>query len=114
MSQIEAVAYRVVVSPEQIKKEHKVAGTNLVIEVAYGKNEVLEENAIDTGRVVSIGDDAYASFKPKRQFAGLKVGDLVYFAKYAGKAIRKDGVRYIVLNDDDIVAKVVEDADTTD
>jgi len=63
-------------------------------------------NAQVTGVITQIGEDAYAAFKPKTEYAGLKVGDRVAYAKYAGKWISDD---VLVLCDEDVVAVEVND-----
>ena len=38
----------------------------------------------------------------------LKVGDKVLFAKYTGNEIKQDGVKYLLMNEDDILARIKE------
>ncbi len=38
----------------------------------------------------------------------LKVGDKVLFAKYTGTEIKQDGVTYLLMNEDDILARMKE------
>jgi co-chaperonin GroES (HSP10) len=66
-----------------------------------------EQAAIDTGRVVRIGTTAFRDFGTESPIAE---GDYVVFAKHAGKTITdNDGEKYVALNDEDIIAKILED-----
>jgi chaperonin GroES len=94
---IEPVGYRVVVKPENVE-EITQGGIILAREA-----KLAEEQAIDRGLVIQIGPSAFHDEK----VAGtqLKIGDHVVYAKYAGKRVKdKDGVDYLVINDEDIVA----------
>jgi len=67
-----------------------------------------EQAATEEGTIVAVGDtfgkDFGATYIPQ-------VGDKVYFAKYAGKFIKdEDGTDLVLLNDEDIVAIIKEDA----
>ena len=101
---LKAIAFRIVVKPNVV--ETKTA-SGIVLAI----NEDVENGAVVRGIVVDIGEDAWAAYKPKTEFAGLKVGDQVYFARYAGKRIKEtdDGEEFLVLNDEDIVCKVMEE-----
>ena len=35
-----------------------------------------------------------------------KVGDLVFYSKYAGSEIKEDGTDYLILRESDILAKI--------
>ncbi len=58
------------------------------------------------GEVISVGpgkrDDSGAL-----QPIGLEAGDRILYAKYAGTEVKLDGVDYIVLNEKDILCKLV-------
>lgn len=101
---LKAVSFRVVVKPDEVQEKSK-GGIVLAVD------KKLERNAQVTGVIVDIGEDVYAAFKPMSQHAGLKVGDRVFYAKYAGKWIENPdtGENLLVLNDEDIVAKVESD-----
>lgn len=101
---LKAIAFRIVVKPNVV--ETKTA-SGIVLAI----NEDVENGAVVRGIVVDIGEDAWAAYKPKTEFAGLKIGDQVYFARYAGKRIKEtdDGEEFLVLNDEDIVCKVMEE-----
>lgn len=67
-----------------------------------------EQAATDEGIIMAIGE----TFGRDYGVANLpEVGDKVYFAKYAGKFIKdEDGTDLVLLNDEDIVAIIKEDA----
>lgn len=102
---LKAVAFRIIVRPDPVVEE-KVGS---IVIAKLDSNSMLKA-ATTVGTIVDIGEDAWAAHRPKTQFAGLKVGDRVFYAKYAGKMIQetKDGEEVLVLIDEDIVAKVEE------
>lgn len=102
------INYRLVVKVEEVKKETK-SGVIVVVD------EKMEKNAATIGTIVSIGEDAFIAYKTKTPFAGLKVGDQIAFAKYAGVFLKNpDGSKEVdeimALNDSDIIA-VWDDTD---
>lgn len=92
-----AVAHRIIVKPDPIEEKTKGG-------IIIAQDKRIAMNAQVTGVIKEIGEDAYAAFNPKTVFAGLKVGDRVAYAKYAGKWIDDET---LVLVDEDIVAKEV-------
>lgn len=62
-----------------------------------------------TGRVVGVGPMAWRVFeKDDPNWAPwCKVGDIVYFAKYAAKFIKIEGRDYVIVNDEDIQAVIL-------
>lgn len=102
---VEAVAHRIVVKPDPIETEREVKGTQSKLIIV--QDEKVTRNSQVTGVIVQIGEDAWKAFKPTTEHAGLKIGDRVYFARYAGKWIidPETNDEYLVLNDEDIVAK---------
>lgn len=70
------------------------------------EDHLRKQAGMDKGHVVSIGPTAFKDFGGE---AWCKEGDLVIFAKYAGKVVEDiDESKYVVLNDEDIVAVVKE------
>lgn len=61
-----------------------------------------EEAALDKGVVVQVGTLAWFDWGDGAPWA--KVGDKVIWARHAGKVVEIDGVRHLILNDDDIIA----------
>ena len=99
---LEAVAFRVVLKVKEVEEKSK-GGIVLAID------KKLERSAFTEGTIVDIGEDAWSAFKTKSEFAGLKIGNRVFYAKYAGKWITDpdSGEEFLVVNDEDIVAKAV-------
>lgn len=108
---LKAIAFRIIVKPQEVEKEVRTASG---IVVASLDSEKDKKAATTRGTIVGIGEDAWAAYKPKTPFAGLKIGDEVFYAKYAGKMIKEtdDGDEFIVLHDEDIVCKVEDTKET--
>ena len=60
------------------------------------------------GEIVEIGPMAWRAFDGDHSAwkPWAEVGDVVYFAKYGGKFITVEGEEFVILNDEDIQAKV--------
>ena len=122
---IDAIAFRIVVKPAPIQEKKLTFGSDKVpvtkikgrwvtesgVDVTHLVDEQSEQGAAVRGTIVSIGEDAWQAYKPKSEFAGLKVGDDVFYARYAGKVVREtdDSEELLVLNDEDIVCKVTKE-----
>ncbi len=66
---------------------------------------LLPETAKDKpqeGVVEAVGD-------AEEMMTDLQVGDRIIFAKYSGTEIRLDGEEYLILNEDDVLARVREE-----
>lgn len=82
-------------------------GARVLVKVLEPDNKtpsglVLPETAKEKpqeGRIEAIGDPEELSYD-------LKVGDKVLYAKYSGTEIKIDGEDYLILNEDDILARV--------
>lgn len=98
---LRAVNFRIIVKPDEIKRKTK---SGIVIE--YGSNEQLEKGARVAGIVLDIGPAAFRAFGMDPENPWVKVGDRVFYAKYAGKRIidTRTGEEVVVINDEDIVA----------
>lgn len=88
---IRACGYRVIVEPEN---EEKTTEGGIIIP----SKERAEQ---EIGRVVAVGPDAWYDYKEP----WAKVGDRCLYSKYGGKIVDspENGIRYRVLNDEDIV-----------
>lgn len=85
-TKVQPLGARVLIRP--LEQESKTASGLLLPETAKEKPQ--------TGRVVAIGDDE--SIK-------VKVDDKVLFAKYTGAEIKLDGVEYLLMEHNDILAR---------
>lgn len=102
--------HRVLVKTKEVEKK-KDLGNGLELELVYGANEKLEKAAQIEGTVVAVGPDAWKAFRgiapDGRQVEGrpwAKVGDRVYYARYAGHPLMdpETGDEFTILNDEDI------------
>lgn len=94
--------HRCLVRPKEVEKKTE---SGIIIPDTTTRKE---QAATEEGTILALGDtfgkDFGADTLPK-------VGDKVYFAKYAGKFIKDDeGKDLVLLNDEDIVAIIREDA----
>ena len=92
------ILHRILVKPDPIEE---VSQGGIVLAVDPKK----ERLAVEKGTVVTLGDTAFSGdFKTE---SPPKVGDRVYYAKYAGKLIKDtDDVEYVMLNDEDVIAVI--------
>jgi len=97
---INPVLHRILVKPDDLEDK-----TQSGIIIKYDKRE---EAAVEKGTVVLVGSTAYKEFGSTAEEQGIKVGSRVTFAKYAGKTIKDGDVKYLLVNDEDIVG-VLED-----
>ena len=95
-TQLVPLADRIVITP---LKQDEVTASGLVIpDTAKEKPQQGEVIAVGPGRLDDNG---------KRVAIDLAVGDRILYAKYSGTDIKLDGDEYIVLNEKDILAKLV-------
>ena len=100
---IELLLHTVLVVPEkagetdEVIRKAKAAG----IHVELDKRE---EKAVEYGTVVSVGPTAFKDYGRGPEI--LKVGDYITYAKYSGKEVKYKGERYLILNDQDCIAKL--------
>lgn len=80
------------------------------IEIPKMQEKIREEQAVDRGIVLAIGPTAYKEWEEHGK-VDLKVGDEVFFAKYAGKRLKDPytGEEVLALNDEDIIVKVTQE-----
>lgn len=100
---LKAVGHRVMVKPREVKKT-TASGIAIVLD------EKIEKSATVIGTVVGVGPDAwktmYITGTASEPWA--KVGDEVYYAKYAGKWVIDEDTQteYLIINDEDITAVI--------
>jgi co-chaperonin GroES (HSP10) len=107
---IKPILHRILVKPDRLEDVDQVFGNahkaGLILEFAERERE---QAAIDTGVVVDFGTTVFKDFNADNP---LKVGDRVVYAKYGGKSVThpEDKVRYVLLNDEDVIAIFKEGA----
>jgi len=90
------LADRIVITP---LKQDEITASGLVIpDTVKEKPQQGEVVAVGPGRLDDNG---------KRVPIDVSVGDRILYAKYTGTEIKLDGDEYIVLNDKDILAKLI-------
>ncbi|MFQ5382223.1 MAG: co-chaperone GroES [Dehalococcoidia bacterium] len=90
------LADRIVITP--LKQEEVTASGLVIPDTAKEKPQQGEVIAVGPGRMDDNG---------KRVPIDLASGDRILYAKYTGTEIKLDGSDYIVLNEKDILAKLV-------
>jgi len=103
---IKLLLHTVLVLPSKVEeadeliKRAKAAGIHIELDKR-------EQAAVELGTVISIGPTCFKDYG--RDASILSEGDLVSFAKYAGKTIEHKGIKYLILNDVDILAVITEE-----
>ena len=98
---IKPILHRLLVKPDEVETKTK-GGIILAID------EKREQAAAERGTVVAVGDTCFKDYGADSDL--IKVGDRVYFARYAGKKVTDaDEQSYILLNDEDIVGVLLND-----
>lgn len=97
------VGWRILI---RVRPQEAVSKGGIFIPVAAQKTR---EHLETVGRVVGMGKDAYKD-ESKYFMPWCAVGNWVQFGKYAGKRISYGGVKYIVINEDEVLG-VVPDPD---
>ena len=93
---LQPLADRIVITP--LKQEEVTASGLVIPDTAKEKPQQGEVVAVGPGKLDDSG---------KRIAMELNAGDRILYAKYTGTEIKLDGTDYIVLNEKDILAKLV-------
>jgi chaperonin GroES len=93
---LQPLADRIVITP--LKQEEVTASGLVIPDTAKEKPQQGEVVAVGPGRLDDSG---------KRIAIDLKSGDRILYAKYPGTEIKLDGTDFIVLNEKDVLAKLV-------
>ena len=104
---IKPLLHRVLVKPDTLDVDPAFAAAKRAGLVMPEHSAVkMEENRVDTGTVIDIGSTAFKAYMKEGDLeeVPVKIGDRISFAKYAGKVIMQGETKFIVLNDEDIVA----------
>ena len=110
------VGHRILVRPYSIEerdetfKKAKAAG----IMIAPTDDHNRREAGVDRGEVLQVGPDAFRGFY-LNSYGTLenftpwcKPGDFIAFAKYSGMIVEKDGEKFLIINDEDVVCILEE------
>ncbi len=92
MTKLEPLGNRVLV--QIVEQQDRTKGGIYLPETAKEKPQ--------QARVIAIGEEA-------EEELNLEVGDVVIFPKYSGTEIKVDSEEYLILNADDILARVIEE-----
>lgn len=91
---LQPLGSRILIKP--IEEETKTKGGLIIPDTA-------EKEKPAQGEVVSLGTGKISDEGKKIEFR-VKIGDKVLFKKYAPDDIEVDGVKYLVLDEDDVLA----------
>lgn len=97
-SKIRPVEYKVLIEPEIV--EEKTTGGIILTPTTKDREQMAQVR----GLLIAIGGNAFEDWENKP-----KIGDKVYFGKYAGYIVKgNDGKEYRLCNDKDICAIIEE------
>ena len=99
---LEPTGHHVLIQPDEVKE--KTESGIYIPEVTRQQ----EQAATVTGTIIAVGRQAWVGFGDGEPWA--KEGDKVFFAKYGGYLITHKKTDYRILNDEDVVAIIKEDA----
>lgn len=105
MSKFEAIGFRVHVKPDVNETEVAAKRAGLVLAPTQDRRQ--EQLAVDSGVVVAVGPTAWADYGGT---PWVKVGDKIVYARHAGYRVGEDEDAILVINDGDVVTKILEDA----
>jgi len=92
--------HTILVKPEQV--ETKTQGGIILPEMLTEK----ERKAVERGTVVSVGPRAFIDYGRSPDI--LSKGDVITYARYAGKEIKDGEDTYLLVNDIDVLALIKE------
>lgn len=92
---IQPLGDRILIKPIELAEE-KIGGI-IIPDTAKEKPQEGEVVAIGPGRLLENG---------QRQAPSVAVGDKVLYGKYAGTEVKSGGEEYLIVREDDILAKV--------
>ena len=104
-SGIHPQGHRILIRPLEVQEK---TASGIIIATDVQKER--EDMSNTTGEVIEVGEDCFEGISP-----WCKVGDRVVFAKYSGLLyLGKDGKRYRIINDDNVVATLDGDVQLVD
>ncbi len=104
--------HRILVKPEKFDEFNKdiQRAKSIGLEIPELEDHKRAQASVDRGRVVSIGPTAYRDYGIE---CPVKVGDVVNYARFAGKIITDPETeeQLVCLNDEDLICIVKENHD---
>lgn len=100
---IKPLLHRIVVKPEKFEdfNEERRRIKELGWVLPEREEEKRAQASVDRGVVVSIGSTAYKDYGVDPP---VEVGDVVNYARFAGKFVKdSDGEEFVILNDEDLI-----------
>jgi chaperonin GroES len=98
-SGLQPVEYKILIDPEEVDQ---VSAGGIVLATMTTEKEKMAQVR---GKLVAVGGNAFEDWNDPKP----RVGDHVWYAKYAGYVVKgKDGREYRLANDKDCAAIVVE------
>jgi chaperonin GroES len=85
---------------KRLEEEEPKIGGIIIPDTAKEKPQEGEVIAVGAGRVLENGE---------RQAPDVKVGDKILFGKYSGTEVKYGDEEYLIMREDDILAKIVKD-----
>ncbi|HID56909.1 TPA: co-chaperone GroES [Candidatus Poribacteria bacterium] len=85
---------------KRVEEEEEKVGNIIIPDTAKEKPQEGVVIAVGDGRVLENGDRVAPAVSP---------GDRVLFGKYAGTEIKYEGEEYLIMREEDILAKVVNE-----
>ena len=82
---------------KSIEKEEEKIGGIIIPDTAKEKPQEGEVIAVGPGKLLEDG---------RRQVPCVTVGERILYSKYAGTEIKHDGQEYLIMREDDILAKI--------
>jgi chaperonin GroES len=85
---------------KRLEEEEQKIGGIIIPDTAKEKPQEGEVVAIGAGRVLENGE---------RQAPDVQVGDKILFGKYSGTEVKYGDEEYLIMREDDILAKIVKE-----
>lgn len=100
---IQPAGHRVLIKPDPIEERTKSG----IVVLATEEARIMEQAAQITGVIVEVGFTAWKAYDDGVPWA--RVGDRVFYAKFAGKEVTDPDTKekFIIVNDEDITGVLV-------
>ena len=101
--------HRVLVRPDKVEETDETYSRAKAAGIALLERDLrLDQISVDKGIVIDLGATAFKDFGGDPWCA---IGDTVAYARHGGKLVKdpSTGEQFLLLNDEDIICKVVKD-----